>query len=91
MRALCFCCGRRLGRNPALVTCRDEQDVFVGSECFGAIRAAGAEGYQPPTGGPRLFTLAHDPKGAPSLLGTGRRLDAAWRKARTVAPTIDGA
>lgn len=59
----CFACGRKLGKKPALVTCADEQDIFVGSECFKLIKAAGSAGYQP-VDGPRLYTLENDPKGA---------------------------
>ena len=58
----CFACDRKLGKNPAVVTCSDEQDVFVGSECYKDILAAGKDGWVPPSGGPRLFTLKNDPK-----------------------------
>lgn len=61
-REVCFACGRRLGKNPTLVTCVDEQDVFVGSECAKMIDKSGATGWQPPRGGPRLYSLRHDPK-----------------------------
>ena len=53
----CFACNRKLGKNPALVDTRDGQTVYVGSECFKIIKAAGDEGYQPPTGGPRLWVI----------------------------------
>ncbi len=56
----CFACDRRLGANPKLVDTRDAQTVYVGSECFKKIEAAGANGWQPPKGGPRLFLI---PKG----------------------------
>ena len=64
----CFVCNRKLGKRPALVTCEDEQDVYVGRECFKLIRAAGAQGYLPKADkngitGPRLFLLEFDPKG----------------------------
>lgn len=80
-RRVCFACGRKLGRNPALVTCADEQDVFVGTECARLVMKGGAEGWQPPKGGPRLFALKHDPKGAPTFKEIGVRLDRAhgWR------------
>lgn len=78
----CFVCDRKLGRNPWLVTCADEQDVFVGSECYKDIKAAGVIGYQPTNGGPRLYTLAFDPKGQPSFNDIGRRLDAKRSGAR---------
>lgn len=79
----CFACGRKLGRNPKLVTCEDEQDVFVGTECGKEIERAGALGWLPPKGGPRLYDLRHDPKGvnlSPSFIGA--RADAAKRRDR---------
>lgn len=57
MKTKCFACDRRLGKNPALVDTRDGQTVFVGTECFKLIKAAGETGYQPPLGGPRLWLL----------------------------------
>ena len=54
----CFACGRRLGKYPLLVDTRDAQTVYVGSECGKLIVAAGDAGYQPPTGGPRLYPIA---------------------------------
>lgn len=59
----CYACGKRLGKRPKLVTCADEQDVFVGSECGKLIEQAKAVGWQPPKGGPRLYDLRYDPKG----------------------------
>ena len=56
-RDKCFACDRRLGRTPALVDTRDGQTVYVGTECYKLIKAAGDTGYQPPTGGPRLYLL----------------------------------
>jgi|GEM_PF-3037136 len=53
---LCFACDRPMA-SKYLVTCIDEQTVFVGSECFKKIRLAGVHGWQPPKGGPRLFTI----------------------------------
>jgi hypothetical protein len=41
-----------------LIRCIDEQTAFVGSDCFKKVRAAGAEGYQPPLGGPKLFEIS---------------------------------
>lgn len=57
---LCFACGRKLGKNPHLVACIDEQIVHVGSECFKLI---GPTGWQPPKGGPRLFRIKVAPDG----------------------------
>lgn len=66
-RLRCFACDKPLGRNPKLVTCADEQDVYVGSGCGTLIERAGAEGWQPPKGGPRLYDLRHDPKDLTTL------------------------
>jgi len=71
----CFACNQPLGNNPLLVTCADEQDVFVGSECARRIRRAGRGGWQPPRGGSRLYTLMDDPKGRPGFKEVGERLD----------------
>ncbi len=51
----CFACGKKLGKKPRLVDTRDDQLVYVGSECFRLIKKAGQLGYQPPSGGPRLY------------------------------------
>jgi len=48
----CFACDRRLGKNPHHVSTSDGQSVAVGTECYKKI---GPNGYQPPTGGPRLY------------------------------------
>lgn len=53
----CFACARKLGKNPNIADCADEQTVYVGAECFNLIRKAGEAGYQPPKGGPRLYLL----------------------------------
>ena len=53
----CFACDRKLGRNPKLVDTRDDQTVYVGTECYKLVMAAGEKGYQPPAGGPRLYPL----------------------------------
>lgn len=55
----CFACDRKLGKSPQLVDTRDDQTVYVGSECFKLIAAAGKQGYQPPKGGPRLWLLSN--------------------------------
>lgn len=41
-----------------MVDTRDDQLVFVGSECFKQITEAG---WQPPKGGPRLYPLPKPP------------------------------
>lgn len=53
----CYACGRRLGKRAKLVDTRDAQLVYVGSECFKLIKAAGEAGYQPLRGGPRLYLV----------------------------------
>ena len=56
----CFSCGRKLGKGRALADTRDSQIVFVGSECIKLIGNSGKTGYQPPKGGPRLYTVTAD-------------------------------
>jgi hypothetical protein len=56
-RECCFACGRVLGKKPAMVDTLEDQTVFVGSECFKYIKAAGNAGWRPPLGGPRLYLL----------------------------------
>ncbi len=87
MTKVCFACGRRLGRNPKLVTCIDEQDVFVGTECGKLVEQSKEAGYQPPKGGPRLYDLRYDPKGKLTPAELGRRMDAA----RSGVPVWGGA
>jgi len=66
----CFACDRKLGRSYALVDTRDDQLVYVGSECVKLITAAGDKGYQPPKGGPRLYPITEcDCENPEPLLG----------------------
>lgn len=59
----CYACDRVLKRPHAVYTADDGgQCQFVGPECFLHVLAAGATGYSPPKGGPRLF--ATRPAGA---------------------------
>jgi hypothetical protein len=51
----CFACDKKLDSKPSLVDTRDGQLVYVGSECYKLVAAAGEQGYQPPKGGPRLY------------------------------------
>jgi len=53
----CFACDRSLPKHRKLVDTRDAQTVYVGPECYKKIVQAGAAGYQPPLGGPRLYLL----------------------------------
>lgn len=55
----CFACDKPTGPAPQLVTCMDDQTVHVGSDCYRRIKSAGAMGYQPPKGGPRLYLLQY--------------------------------
>jgi hypothetical protein len=57
MTAKCFACDKPLGKTQRRVDTRDDQTVFVGCECFRKVQAAGADGYQPPKGGPRLYPM----------------------------------
>lgn len=52
----CFACGKPLGANPKLADTRDGQTAYVGSDCWKKIVSAGEGGYQPPRGGPALYT-----------------------------------
>lgn len=53
----CFACDRQIKATAHVVTCTDEQIVYVGPCCFKKTANAGLEGYQPSKGGPRLYTL----------------------------------
>jgi hypothetical protein len=58
-RSQCYACDKVIRRRGYLVGCQDDQTVYVGPECFRHIKAAGANGYQPALGGPRLYLLAY--------------------------------
>lgn len=52
----CYACDRVLKKPHAVYTGdAGGQRQFVGPECFQYVLAAGAIGYQPPRGGPRLY------------------------------------
>ena len=51
----CFACNRPLSPFPKMAVTRDGQHVYVGENCHKLIIKAGAEGYQPPLGGPKLY------------------------------------
>jgi hypothetical protein len=57
MTEKCFACDLPLGENPKLADTRDDQLVYVGTNCYALIKAAGEEGYQPPKGGPKLYVV----------------------------------
>ena len=69
----CYACDKSLGRNPALADTRDNQIVFVGTECSKQIQRAGNAGWQPPKGGPRLYPIRSN--------ATGDEIDAMRRGA----------
>lgn len=57
----CYACDRVLKKPHAVYTGDDGgQRQFVGPECFQHVLAAGATGYQPPKGGPRLYATRPD-------------------------------
>lgn len=62
MNERCFACGRKLGKKPHIVDTLEDQFPPVGSECFKLIEKAGTKGYQPSTGGPRLYLLTEERK-----------------------------
>lgn len=53
--APCFACGKLIRGTPHKARSRDDdQNVFVGPDCYAHITKAGNTGYQPPKGGPVL-------------------------------------
>lgn len=68
----CFACGRSIRSTLRAAHTIDGQSIYVGSDCYKRISQMGIHGYQPPLGGPRLFTTMeplckcddHWPKGA---------------------------
>ena len=60
----CFACDKKLGKNPHIVDTRDDQTVYVGSECYKLVMMAGEKGFRPnlwdkeiPNGNLRLYPL----------------------------------
>ena len=53
----CFACDKTLGKQRKLIDTRDAQTAYVGSECYKLIKRAGELGYQPPSGGPKLYLI----------------------------------
>lgn len=53
----CYCCGKKTA-NPYQAFCEDDngQEQLVGRDCYKQIKAANSEGWQPPRGGPRMFS-----------------------------------
>lgn len=53
----CFACDRPLKGKASMIAIVGEDPQYtypVGPDCFNKIANAGADGYQPPLGGPRL-------------------------------------
>ena len=55
----CFACDRAIKTEEAAVLAdtRDDQLVYIGRDCFAHVKAGGDAGWQPPKGGPRLYTI----------------------------------
>lgn len=54
----CYACHRRIKAPEAWQAYLEDDDhapVYIGPDCFKRVDAAGADGYKPPKGGPRLF------------------------------------
>jgi len=72
----CYACNRAFRKNshgnvpyhPEALT-SDGQRQGVGYDCYKKIAEAGADGYQPPLGGPRLYAEYHAPEAV--LLAAG--------------------
>jgi hypothetical protein len=45
MQGRCFLCNRLLGRHPIVADTRDNQLVYIGSECATLVMRAGEHGY----------------------------------------------
>ncbi len=61
LRIRCFACGQVLSTGVKVFMEDDDQgDQLVGRECSRLVQAAGAAGYAPPKGGPRLFAELED-------------------------------
>ncbi len=64
----CYACARAFRKNgygrivfhPEVLTI-DGQRQFVGYDCYAKVVAAGRVGYQPPLGGPRLYSESNAP------------------------------
>lgn len=53
----CFACDKRLNiKTQTLAWTLDGQSVSVGPDCYQHVKNGHTAGYQPPLGGPRLYT-----------------------------------
>lgn len=69
--AACFACGQRLRSwQAAYMEDDDQQAQPVGSDCFRHIIQGGAQGWQPPKGGPRLYQNRDDARRAAGMQDT---------------------
>lgn len=87
--AKCFACDRALGKDPRLADTRDDQIVYVGRDCLRKIAAAGEDGYQPPTGGPRLYLLSAEDARAEQVERMARTRAARFGKAAIAEMTVE--
>lgn len=61
MADTCFACGRKLRGGYRWARVAEEQTVvYVGSDCYRHIAAAGSAGWLPPRGAARLHVLTAD-------------------------------
>lgn len=56
-RFRCFVCDKALGKNPRRADTGEDQWVFVGSECYKLVQAAGSKGFEACPNGVRLWEL----------------------------------
>ncbi|TXH57555.1 MAG: hypothetical protein E6Q97_04255 [Desulfurellales bacterium] len=64
-RERCYACDLLLSAKRPLRlvnVAREDQNVEVGPECYRNVQAAGADGWQPSKGGPRLYPIEFDPR-----------------------------
>lgn len=52
----CFACNKPSLKEYRVAHTFDGQSVYVGTDCYKKISAMTIHGYQPPLGGPRLYT-----------------------------------
>ncbi len=55
----CFACGKAFRKAPRKLVnvAHEDQNVFVGPECYARVMSAGAKGYMPSKGGPVLYLI----------------------------------
>ena len=53
----CFACGRKIIASRVVRVRGESTIVYVGPECAAKVATAGADGYQPSRGGPKLVSI----------------------------------